>query len=908
MSLARFDQGPVSENDMAHQAKIPLSALLSESDVEQKFIFPLLTNEEPYGLGIEASSVITKLNIRRFDIGKGSSRKSYFPDYIVTVGGFPLLIIEAKQPADDLIVAYGEARLYAAELNAVYPHGMNPVSRIVATDGHRLLCGASDTNTPEHQLEYQDIDPYSQKWANLVDFVGSKALFEEQKRLSTLTRPKQWRKARNKMGGIYAQSEEIEHNSFGATISTNLRHIFNPITREDRALIAKEGYVASLRRDRLVEPIDRIVRASMPADAADQLIGDTSAPREVVANLKKGRQLEHQVMLIVGTVGAGKSTFIDRLREEALPKEVRNKTIWVHLDMNDAPVSRDQIYDWLRREVIRGCRAAYPELDFDALDTMKRVYSVEVNKFNKGTGKLYSGAKQKEKLAGELERVDNSLHDKTIAHARFCSTERNKLLIVVFDNCDKRNRDEQLLMFEAAQWLRREIRTLVILPLREETYDNHRDEPPLDTALKDLVFRIEPAPFHSVLAKRVQLALDAINKGNSKTHIFSLPNGFTVKYSASDQAHFLSSIVRSIYVHDYQVRRLIVGLSGRNLRRALEIFLQFCSCGHIGEDQIVRIIQSEGSHVLPLDLVVRVLVRMDKRFYDEEHSFVKNLFAIEPTDARPSYFTRLAILRWLREKWEEQGPSGLRGYFPIRNIISELNLHGIDRSIAVREVEALARAQCVLSENLVTKNLSDNDLVRLGPAGFVHLELIGNLTYLSAIAEDTYFQDVTAADRVAERIKFYDAQYREETMLANAREVFEMLRREAESATQIGNSIIIGSAFPRLADLSPLKIAITSKERSNPWLTAEDRYATGKCFKAIVVNVNSYGVFAELEPGITGLVPTSSLPPNFQEIDAIGVGEEIEIRVLRVVATKKRMKLSIASPFVSTAQSRKANV
>src|SRR5215813_6042577 len=101
---------------MPNQARVPLSALQSESDVEQKFMYPLLTHDEPHGLGIDASAVITKQNVRRFVIGKGTSRKSYFPDYIVAVGGFPLIIVEAKRPGEDLVEAYDEARLYASEM------------------------------------------------------------------------------------------------------------------------------------------------------------------------------------------------------------------------------------------------------------------------------------------------------------------------------------------------------------------------------------------------------------------------------------------------------------------------------------------------------------------------------------------------------------------------------------------------------------------------------------------------------------------------------------------------------------------------------------------------------------------------------------------------------------------------
>ena len=82
---------------------------------------------------------------------------------------------------------------------------------------------------------------------------------------------------------------------------------------------------------------------------------------------------------------------------------------------------------------------------------------MEVNRFNKGVGKLYGidTPLYNQKLGEALERLDVSLQDKTIAFTRYCSTERGKLLVIVLDNCDKRLRNEQLLMFEAAQWVQK---------------------------------------------------------------------------------------------------------------------------------------------------------------------------------------------------------------------------------------------------------------------------------------------------------------------------------------------------------------------------------------------------------------------------------------------------------------------
>ena len=58
----------------------------------------------------------------------------------------------------------------------------------------------------------------------------------------------------------------------------------------------------------------------------------------------------------------------------------------------------------------------------------------------------------------------------------------------------------------------------------------------------------------------------------------------TVEYPRSEQAYYLTSILKSLFEHDRFIRRMITGLSRRNIEEALEIFLEFCNSGHIGED------------------------------------------------------------------------------------------------------------------------------------------------------------------------------------------------------------------------------------------------------------------------------------------------------------------------------------
>ena len=699
-------------------------------------------------------------------------------------------------------------------------------------------------------------------------------------------------KPRRLVGGAYAQNEEVGQNTFGATLTASITSIFNPTTRIERAFIAKNGYIPSRRRERYVDPIDRVIRAARPPSETDvQLLEDTSRPTELIGRLRAKKDLEHKVLLLIGSVGSGKTTFVDHLCERALPRELVAETVWCRIDMNAAPVSPNEIYDWLRSALIKSCRDSLPDDDFDDLETLRRVFAVEINRFNKGVGKLYAGQSEvfNVKLAEHIEGLQNHLHTTAQAHIRYCCGDRSKLCIIVLDNCDKKTRDEQLLMFEAAQWLQKEFRALVMLPLRDETYDNHRAQPPLDTALKDMVFRIEPPLFQNVLVSRVQLAMNELNRNSSEKLYFSLPNGISVEYPRSDQAYYLTSIVKSLFEHDRFVRRMIVGLSGRNMRDALEIFLEFCNSAHIGEDQIFKIRQSEGRHTIPLHQVATVLMRMNRRFYDSDHSYVKNLFSSNREDARPSFFCRYMILRWLREKFSLSGTDGLKGYYPKGTIKQELMSYGLSPDMLDREFNYLLSSKCLLAEHLRTDSVSDEDLVRIGPAGFVHLDLVGNVSYLAAVAEDTYFPDRLIAERVVARIRDASTHLHIKTAVDNASEVVEYLQEVRKYVNPPNGSFLAEDRLAILTDIGEATEALARVKRDlswDPWFDCPSRMPRGSRHIAQVVNIVTFGCFVEMPDGLHGLVHLS----NMNGI-VVGPGDRVEVEVKWIDAVQRKMSL-----------------
>lgn len=202
-----------------------LKDLVTESDVEQKLLWPLLTTPFPTGLGLIPSDVLTKMSIRRLEVGKGTSRKLYFPDYMVVIAGLPVLVVEAKAPGEDLQMALGEARLYGNELNALFPSGTNPCARVVASNGSELWSSPLDTNDPDIRLKHADLSIAHPEFSRLLDLCQRAALQDHADGIRRRFRRPHYRRAVSLIGGTTFQNEELAPNTSRSRCAASARDI-----------------------------------------------------------------------------------------------------------------------------------------------------------------------------------------------------------------------------------------------------------------------------------------------------------------------------------------------------------------------------------------------------------------------------------------------------------------------------------------------------------------------------------------------------------------------------------------------------------------------------------------------------------------------------------------------------------
>ncbi len=99
-----------------------------------------------------------------------------------------------------------------------------------------------------------------------------------------------------------------------------------------------------------------------------------------------------------------------------------------------------------------------------------------------------------------------------------------------------------------------------------------------------------------------------------------------------------------------------------------------------------------------------------------------------------------------------------------------------------------------------------------------------------------------------------------------------------------------------IKDIQGEKIALSLKfPESNPWLTADEKYAIGNVVSGRVARMTDFGAFVELEPGVDALLHVSQISRDRVEkpSDVLSVGQIIEAKVVDFNGESQKISLSI---------------
>lgn len=726
----------------------------SESDVEQAFVWPLLT-EEGY-LGIPNGAVRTKYTVASIPIDKGARQKRYVPDYLVYVQGLPVLVLEAKAPGEDLAEAFREAQLYAHVLNTRWAAGLCPAQFVAATDGRRIVYGHWDSSDASEE-RVGDLLPGSAQLARLRAFLGWTTIDNYGFSLVKQLTPSRFSSPHESLGETAVRLSKVPNNPLSEPLFPVLQRYFQSENEEFEDEIVDRAYVSSDQTTRYQRQIEDFLREKI-APLSDARAHELSPTRRdepslntLISAASKARQAGGYLQLIIGAVGSGKSTFLKRYFRHLISPELRSHLLVVSINFNDMPDDLSEVNRWVCEAFIDAAFAnGDPTLDRTDPECLKRIFSVEIRD-NAGAYKVLQAAgadKYNERLGSDFLKWMADPVTFARAVARHVSGDRGKYIAVVFDNVDRRNRENQLSIFQTAQWFRRQTQSLCLLCLRDETYETYKNEPPLDAFLNSLHFYIRPPRFVDMVRRRLDLAIEYIADEGVMLPIVDLPGVGRVRPRQE-----LGGYLKAVYVDLFQKQRLttviLEGLSGKNVRRALEMFSNVLISGHIEAVDLARTMFTSGTSPVRENSLIKSLMRTNYLYFFDGHGFVRNLFDFFPGVSRPNHFIKLELLEFLSSNRKKVGDARYEGYFSVEFLVRRFVELGFPEQDIILTLEGLMGQGLVLADHLRSSGLVTTDLVRANVAGFVHQKVLcARQEYLAACALVTPLSNDATAKQI----------------------------------------------------------------------------------------------------------------------------------------------------------------
>lgn len=285
-----------------------------------------------------------------------------------------------------------------------------------------------------------------------------------------------------------------------ADLSDFYHCFFDEITDPGRRNMLEHCYVTSPKLAQYQGELKRTLIDTAPGfvDGAVELSpGDTRRVLPDTAGDQKGR-----VVLVVGSVGAGKSTFVTKTMIEN--RTVRG-LVFVTLDLIDEAVLHadsppERLWNLLKEAWVD----RYPDsLDFEKL---RQAFHSEIEQLRRGpSSEVFANnpdrfAEAKAARLSELVSDPEKCLRRMWRHAAHSARER---VVVFLDNVDRASESFQHRMYAFAHAVATNTGATVIVTMRESTYYRAKDSGFLDVRTSDKVFHLQAPNVVQLISKRV---------------------------------------------------------------------------------------------------------------------------------------------------------------------------------------------------------------------------------------------------------------------------------------------------------------------------------------------------------------------------------------------------------------------
>jgi hypothetical protein len=478
--------------------------------------------------------------------------------------------------------------------------------------------------------------------------------------------------------------------------------IFGELLDEQMTEILKQCYVFERSNRELGDELETYFIDKLPHFAQKYRIKDIYE-REFKAGVFEKEYFRQQkernkgsIIVLVGGIGSGKSTFLHRFFRIVLGDH--ENLLWFYIDFRNVTLKEEELEDYIVNKILGQWKDKYEAKLGEILE--KHGFAVSTDDVKNYLDKLFT----------LLRTVGFSL-------------------TVILDNVDRYDINFQEKIFLLASHLTDIFITVTVVALREETFLTSTRTGVFD-AYDIPKFHISSPNFLSMIKARLDFTIEFLKAGE----------GNYARKVRNDLIKYFLIIKQSLEKDNIQSKKLIDfidSISVGNMRDALRMFNYFTVSGNTNVKEIFKIYDESRPHryQIAYHQFIKSIILGEYKYYSEERSQLMNVldFDFSLTD---SHFNILRILQYLLERNNKRSPIG-KGYVSIDSLIAAGEEASIRRDVISDSLLRMSMFGLVEFDNQSRTALSNASYVKITHAGRYYLKsLIYEFVYLDTIIVD----------------------------------------------------------------------------------------------------------------------------------------------------------------------------
>lgn len=435
-------------------------------------------------------------------------------------------------------------------------------------------------------------------------------------------------------------------------------------------------------------------------------------------------------ILILGTVGTGKTTFLQYTRRVSAADYFEKDKgdlypHWIDIDFrnfsqNESAIEfiYESIFSYLKED----------EYFSDYNRSIRGAYSKDISALKKGP--MFLLAQNDESFEKKITEVIMDDYNKVKPYVdkmiQYASSKTPIFLVI--DNIDQFEDDDvQSKIFSDAIAIAGRLKINLIIAMRESTYVEHRNSPTFDAFDFDPL-HIEPPEIPAVLSRRFFLTGQMLSK---KKGSFTALNG--AEFKVDDLSIFIDIVKSSVL--GTEIGERIDVLSSHDVRLALRMTREFLARGYTDPAKALQNFNINKKYTLPKQEAFRAILLGNQSVYSEEYSVIGN-----PFDSRlgrtNGELLRIFILNALVRQNSNNSSGSIEG--PV--IRDNLKAIGFSEKDTMDILSALCDKRFIHTKSHGKAEINSSFYAsRLG--GHILRELIADFTFVENTLMDTFISD-----------------------------------------------------------------------------------------------------------------------------------------------------------------------